>query len=98
MAQAARAKDTIIRGGINIYPEEIEATLMAHPAVADAAVIGLPYPARGEEAVAFAILCGQAGETALRAWCSERLAADYVTSNQASTAAQLPSSAQIAIV
>ena len=46
LAQAARAKDTIIRGGINIYPKEIEATLMAHPAVADAAVIGLPYPAR----------------------------------------------------
>ena len=39
---AGRAKDMIIRGGINIYPEEIEATLMAHPAVADAAVIGLP--------------------------------------------------------
>ena len=37
-----RAKGMISRGGINIYPEEIEATLMAHPAVADAAVIGLP--------------------------------------------------------
>ena len=64
---AGRAKDMIIRGGINIYPEEIEATLMAHPAVADAAVIGLPYPARGEEAAAFAVLGGQAGEMVLRA-------------------------------
>ena len=95
---AGRAKDMIIRGGINIYPEEIEATLMAHPAVADAAVIGLPYPARGEEAAAFAVLCGQAGETALRAWCRERLAADRVTGDQTLTAARLPSSSQIAIV
>ena len=93
-----RAKGMISRGGINIYPEEIEATLMAHPAVADAAVIGLPYPARGEDTAAVAVLCGQAGETALRTWCRERLAADCVTGDQTLTPARLPSSAQIAIV
>ena len=71
---------------------------MAHPAVADAAVIGLPYPARGDEAIDLAILCGQADETDLRAWCRERLVTDCVTGDQTLTPARLPSSTQIAIV
>ena len=49
----------IIRGGINIYPEEIEAVLMAHPAVAEAAVIGVPDAARGEEVAAYIVLRGE---------------------------------------
>jgi long-chain acyl-CoA synthetase len=44
-----RKKDLIIRGGYNIYPREIEEVLYEHPAVAEAAVIGLPHPALGEE-------------------------------------------------
>ena len=56
------------------YPEAIEATLMAPPAVADATVIVVPEPARGEAVVAFLVLRGPAGETALFAWCHERLA------------------------
>jgi long-chain acyl-CoA synthetase len=44
-----RKKDMIIRGGYNIYPREIEEVLYEHPAVAEAAVIGLPHPALGEE-------------------------------------------------
>ena len=71
---AGRAKDMIIRGGINIYPEEIEAILMAHPAVAEAAVVGVPDAARGEEVVAFVVLRQETDETVLRGWCSERLA------------------------
>ena len=59
---------------MNIYPEKIEATLMAPPAVADATVIVVPEPARGEAGVAIVVLCGPAVETALRAWCHERLA------------------------
>ena len=39
----------IIRGGYNVYPREIEEVLYEHPAVAEAAVIGLPHPALGEE-------------------------------------------------
>ena len=42
VGRVRHANHMIIRGGFNNYPEEIEATLMAHPAVADAAVIGLP--------------------------------------------------------
>ncbi|MFJ8233258.1 AMP-binding protein [Streptomyces sp. NPDC094448] len=44
-----RKIDMIISGGVNIYPAEIEAALLAHPAVADAAVFGVPHPDRGEE-------------------------------------------------
>jgi long-chain acyl-CoA synthetase len=44
-----RKKDLIIRGGYNIYPREIEEVLHEHPAIAEAAVIGLPHPALGEE-------------------------------------------------
>src|SRR3954451_7841174 len=44
-----RAKDMIIRGGENIYCVEIEQRLVDHPAIADAAVIGVPHPELGEE-------------------------------------------------
>jgi long-chain acyl-CoA synthetase len=44
-----RKKDLIIRGGYNVYPREIEEVLYEHPAVAEAAVIGLPHSSLGEE-------------------------------------------------
>ena len=44
-----RAKDMLIRGGENVYCVEIEGVLYEHPAVADAAVIGIPHPVLGEE-------------------------------------------------
>jgi len=44
-----RKKEMIIRGGYNVYPREIEEVLYEHPAVAEAAVIGVPHPALGEE-------------------------------------------------
>jgi long-chain acyl-CoA synthetase len=44
-----RKKDLIIRGGFNVYPREIEEVLYEHPAVAYAAVVGLPHPTHGEE-------------------------------------------------
>ncbi|HXP55702.1 MAG TPA: long-chain fatty acid--CoA ligase [Streptosporangiaceae bacterium] len=47
-----RKKDLIIRGGYNVYPREIEEVLYEHPGVAEAAVIGLPHPALGEEVAA----------------------------------------------
>ncbi|MDT0201667.1 AMP-binding protein [Nocardioides sp. AE5] len=49
---SGRESFMIISGGVNIHPEEIEAVLTAHPAVADAAVFGLPHPDFGEEVVA----------------------------------------------
>ena len=47
-----RAKDMIITGGVNVYPQEVEAVLATHPAVADVAVIGLPDAEWGETIVA----------------------------------------------
>ena len=71
-----RLKDMIIRGGENIYPAEIEAYLMTHPAIAQAAVFGIADERWGEEVGAWIQL--RNGESldaeALRAWAGERLA------------------------
>jgi len=50
-----RIKDMIVAGGVNIYPAEIEKALVEHPAIADAAVIGIPEPDFGEQALAFVV-------------------------------------------
>ena len=52
---AGRKKDMIIRGGQNIYPVEIENMLLAHPKVADAAIVGMPDPIMGERSCAFVV-------------------------------------------
>lgn len=69
---AGRSKEVIIRGGANIYPAEIEAVLLSHPGVSDAAVIGWPSPEMGEEIAAF--VTGDAPVADLMAYCRERLA------------------------
>lgn len=51
-----RKKDMIIRGGFNVYPREIEEVLYGHPAIAEAAVIGIPHPSHGEEVKAVVAL------------------------------------------
>ena len=72
-----RKKDMIIRGGFNVYPREIEEVLYAHPAVAEAAVIGVPHESHGEEVKA--VLALKAGQKVtseeIIAYCKERLAA-----------------------
>jgi long-chain acyl-CoA synthetase len=71
-----RLKDMIISGGENVYSGEVEAALRSHPAVAQAAVIGLPDPRWGETVHAFVVLRGDAvaDADALRAWCRRQLA------------------------
>lgn len=69
-----RSKDVIIRGGINIYPVEIEATLGAHPAVAEAAVVAWPAQQRGEEIAAFVAARAPISGEELHAHCAGRLA------------------------
>ncbi|MGE0045269.1 MAG: class I adenylate-forming enzyme family protein [Hyphomonadaceae bacterium] len=72
-----RAKDMLIRGGENIYCVEVENALYDHPAVMDAAVIGLPHTTLGEEPAAVVTLKPDmsATEQELRHWVSQRLAA-----------------------
>ena len=69
-----RAKDMIIRGGINIYPAEVEAVLQSHPAVADSAVVGWPSREFNEEVAAFVVLKGAATPLELRELCRTRMA------------------------
>jgi crotonobetaine/carnitine-CoA ligase len=71
-----RRKDMIKRGGENVAASEVESVLLAHPAVREAAVLGIPEPMRDEEIVAVVVL--EPGATTsteeLIAWCAERLA------------------------
>ena len=71
-----RKKDLIIRGGFNIYPREVEDVLYAHPAVAEAAVVGMRDPMLGEDVLAFVTLKpgATADAEALIAFCQTRLA------------------------
>ena len=72
-----RAKDMLIRGGENIYCIEVENALFEHPAVVDAAVVGIPHHTLGEEPAAVVTLRPgmHASEAELRAFVAERLAA-----------------------
>ncbi len=74
-----RKKDMIIAGGYNIYPREVEEVLYEHPAVLEAAVIGVPDPYRGETVKAFIVLKpeyrGKVTEEEIIKFCRERLAA-----------------------
>jgi long-chain acyl-CoA synthetase len=71
-----RKKDMVLRGGFNVYPREVEETLLRHPAVRDVAVIGLPDEVHGEEICACVIVNDGAELTAeeLIEWSKEHLA------------------------
>jgi len=72
-----RAKDMLIRGGENIYCIEVENALFEHPAIVDAAVVGIPHRTLGEEAGAVVTVKRgmHISEADLRAFVAERLAA-----------------------
>ena len=92
---ADRAKDMIIRGGENIYSSEVENVLYDHPAVTDAALIGLPHQQLGEEPAAVVHLAPgmEASEADLQEWVAERLAKFKVPVRIAFTPDTLPRNA-----
>ena len=71
-----RKKDMVIRGGYNVYPREVEEILYAHPAVSEAAVLGVPHPDLGEEVAALVVLRPGTNATPeeIRAFVKERVA------------------------
>lgn len=72
-----RAHDTIITGGVNVYPQEVEEVLSQHPAVAEVAVYGVPSEEWGQEVHAAVVLRAQFGDVGpdeLLEWAGERLA------------------------
>jgi len=86
-----RAKDMIVSGGVNIYPAEIEAAIIRHPAVQDVAVIGVPDEEFGEQVKAFCELKpGRLAEPAeILAHCAETLAS-YKRPRSLEIVAELP--------
>ena len=89
-----RAKDVIITGGINVHGREVEEVLLAHRAIAAAAVIGIPHPTWGEQV--HAVVVPRAGETIderdVLAHCAERLAS-YKKPRSVSIVNELPMTA-----
>jgi long-chain acyl-CoA synthetase len=91
---AGRKKDMIIRGGHNIYATDVEAVILEHPSVQEAAVVGVPHAVLGEDVGAFVVL--RAGEALdaeqLSAFCADRLA-DYKRPRQIHFIGELPRNA-----
>jgi HIP---CoA ligase len=96
-----RAKDMVVVGGFNVYPAEVEHVLAEHPAIVEAAAVGIPDQRLGEVVAAFVVRApggtggtDNAGDTAtlraeLAAWCRERLA-NYKVPRRIDVLASLP--------
>jgi acyl-CoA synthetase (AMP-forming)/AMP-acid ligase II len=69
-----RKKDMFIVGGFNAYPAEIEGFLGSHPAIAQAAVIGVPDERLGQVGKAFVVANGDVTADELIGWCRDRMA------------------------
>jgi acyl-CoA synthetase (AMP-forming)/AMP-acid ligase II len=94
-----RSSDMYIRGGYNVYPIEVENVLMEHPAVAKAAVIGLPTPVIGEIGVAHVVPANPEAPPALdelRHWVRDRLA-DYKAPDRLEILQDLPLTAMLKV-
>ena len=96
-----RLKDMYIRGGYNVYPAEVESVLTDHPAVARAAVVGVPDPVLGEVGVAFVTPAPGAERAALTrdalgAWCRARIA-DYKAPERVLVVEDLPTTPMLKI-
>ncbi len=89
-----RKKDVIIRGGNNIHAVDVEAVLLEHPDVVEAAVVGIPHAVLGEDVAAVVVLTPGSTTTpeALREHCADGLA-DYKVPRRIELAAELPRNA-----
>jgi len=87
----SRKHDMVISGGVNIYPREIEDHLSTHPAILEAAVIGVPDPEWGETLRAFVVLRDEAQltEREVQDFCREGLA-DYKRPRKVTFLAEMP--------
>jgi o-succinylbenzoate---CoA ligase len=84
-----RKADTIISGGENVAPAEVEAVLESHPDVIEAAVHGRADPQWGEAVVATVVAVGDVEAHELRAWCAARLVS-YKVPKEIAFARSLP--------
>lgn len=72
-----RKKDLIISGGVNVFPRDIEETVVRHPSVRDVAVFGVPHPTWGEQPIAAVVLSEQAEPDEIRDWVNENVSARF---------------------
>ncbi len=96
---SGRKKDLIIVSGFNVYPDEVDGVLMAHPAVLEAATIGVPDERRGELVKSFIVLKPGTRATAdeITAYCRDNLAA-YKVPRAIEFRAELPKSSVLKIL
>ena len=94
-----RKKDMIIRGGFKIFPDEVDAVLMAHEGILEAATIGVPEPEKGELVKSFVVLKPgyQLDEETLREWCRKELA-PYKVPKQIEFLSELPKSSVMKVL
>jgi long-chain acyl-CoA synthetase len=94
-----RKKEMIVAGGYNVYPDEVDGVLYAHPAIMEAATIGVPDPKRGETVKSFVVLHPDAKATAeeIRAFCKKELAA-YKVPKLIEIVPELPKSSMMKIL
>ncbi|MEO1116079.1 MAG: AMP-binding protein, partial [Pseudomonadota bacterium] len=87
-----RKKDMVVVSGFNVYPNEVEDCLTAHPGIFEAAVIGVPDETTGEAVKAFVVLTDKGLEQAdIRAYCKTHLTA-YKVPKEVTVREQLPKS------
>lgn len=86
-----RKRERILRGGYSVFPQEVEAVLLSHAAIGEAAVVGVPHPDLGEEVAAFVTLkpMAQATSEEIIAHCKEHLA-HYKYPRKVSVVSELP--------